>query len=135
MQLTPYLLFDGRCREAMEFYRSALGGELVLTNVGDSPMRDAFPVELHTRVVNARLTSPVIDLSASDWLHPTERPSMGNLVNLYLTGGTPEETRAVFTRLSDSATITDPLTVQPFGLYGALNDKFGVRWMFHAVNE
>ena len=35
--LTPYLLFDGHCREAMEFYKSCFGGELTVTKVKDSP--------------------------------------------------------------------------------------------------
>ena len=66
--LTPYLLFDGNCRQAMEFYRSCLGGELILTVVKDTPKGGA---------------------------------------------------------------VTDPLSQQFFGTSGALNDQFGVRWMFH----
>jgi PhnB protein len=133
MQLTPYLLFDGTAREAMEFYRTVFGGELGLTTVGDSPMGASFPPELHARVVNARLQSPTVDISASDWLHPTERPVRGNTVCLYVSEGTVEETRAVFDKLAERADVTDPFSQQPFGFYGALNDDFGVRWMFHAV--
>jgi len=40
MNLTPFLLFDGNCAEAMTFYRSCLGGELILTKVSDTPMKD-----------------------------------------------------------------------------------------------
>jgi PhnB protein len=132
MQLSIYLLLDGTCKEALEFYQSALGGELTFTTVGASPMKDAFPPQLHGRVINGSLRSASVNLSASDWLHPTETPRMGNMVCLYLSGGTPQETRVAFDKLSGGGTITDPLTEQPFGLYGALNDKFGVRWMFHA---
>jgi len=135
IRLSPYLLFDGNCKEAMEFYQSALGGELSLTKVGDSPMKDAFPVQLHGRVVNARLKSPFVDISASDWLRPAEKRVNGNTVCLYLSGGTPEETKAVFRKLSEEADVTDPISDQPYGLYGALNDRFGVRWMFHAENK
>ena len=132
MRLSTYLLFDGLCREAMEHYRSALGGELILTTVGASPMREAFPPDLHSRVVHARLQSPAGEISASDWLHPTERPASGNTVCLYLSGGDLASTRAAFDKLAAGAEVTDPLSEQPFGLYGALNDRFGVRWMFHA---
>ena len=37
---------------------------------------------------------------------------------------------AIFEKLSVGAKVTDPLRAEPFGTYGALNDKFGVRWMF-----
>ena len=41
--LTPYLLFDGHCCEAMEFYKSCFGGELTVTKVKDSPVKDRMP--------------------------------------------------------------------------------------------
>jgi len=47
-----------------------------------------------------------------------------------LSGGKPSELKAIFEKLSVGANVTDPLRVEPFGTYGALNDKFGVRWMF-----
>lgn len=132
MQISTYLLFDGQCAAAFAFYQQVFGGELQLTTVGDSPMQQAFPPALHARVVHARLTSPLIDIAASDWLHPTEQPQSGNLMCLYVSGGSAEETTRLFQQLSAGATVTDPLTQHPFGLYGALNDAFGVRWMFHA---
>ena len=132
MRLTTYLLFDGDCREAMTFYQRVLGGDLTLITVGDSPMRGMFPASAQERIVSAHLAGPVVDLSASDWLRPTVAPIRGDRVMLYLSGGTPEETRAIFQKLAVGAEVTDPLIDQPFGLYGALNDRFGNRWMFHA---
>ena len=41
--LTPYLLFDGTCQKAMEFYKVCIGGELALTKVKDSPAKDHMP--------------------------------------------------------------------------------------------
>lgn len=132
MQISAYLLFDGNCAPAFAFYQQVFGGELQLTTVGDSPMQQAFRPELHTRVVHARLISPLLDIAASDWLHPTEQPKSGNLMCLYVSGGRADETKRLFQQLSQGAMVTDPLSQQPFGLYGALNDAFGVRWMFHA---
>jgi len=130
--LTTYLLLDGNCKQAMEFYKSVFGGELTTTEVGESPMKNYFPEALQNRVVNARLVSSAVDISASDWLRPTETRIQGNTVCLYLSGGTAEELKTLYNKLSDGANITDPLMEQPFGIYGALNDKFGVRWMFQA---
>jgi PhnB protein len=128
--LTPYLLFDGHCREAMEFYKFCFGGELTVTKVKDSPAKDRMPAVQHEKVINARLRSGNVEISASDWLAPEQTPIQGNTVCLFLSGGTLRELKALFENLSDGADVTDPLKEQFFGTYGALNDKFGVRWMF-----
>lgn len=128
--LTPYLLLDGKCHQAMEFYRSCLGGELTVIKVKDSPMKDHMPAVQQDKVLNARLRSSNLEISASDWLRPDRTPIRGNTVCLYLSGGTLHELKALFEKLSEGADVSDPLKEQFFGTYGALNDKFEVRWMF-----
>lgn len=130
--LTPYLLFNGTCRPAMEFYHSCLGGELSLMQVKDSPATSNFPAFQQEKVINARISNGVIELSASDWLRPDRTPVRGNTVCLYLSGNF-DSISVLFAKLSDGADVTDPLKEQFFGIYGALNDKFGVRWMFMAA--
>ena len=130
--LTPYLLFDGNCRQAMEFYRTCFDGELTAMPVKDSPVKDHLPAAHQEKILNARLTSARVEISASDWLRPDRTPVRGNTVCLYLSGGTLQELKTLFERLSHGAEVTDPLTEQFFGTYGALNDKFGVRWMFQS---
>lgn len=130
--LTPYLLFDGNCLEAMEFYKSCFGGELILTKVKDSPMKDHMLAIQQDKVLNAQLRTGKLHISASDWLRPDQTRVRGNTVCLYLNGGTLDELRTLFESLSDGAEVTDPLRNQFFGIYGALNDKFGVRWMFQS---
>jgi PhnB protein len=130
--LTPYLLFDGKCQQAMDFYQSCLGGELTATKVNDSPAKDFMPAAQREKIVNARLRNGKLEISASDWLRPDRTPIRGNTVCLYLSGGTSEELKALFEKLSEGAEVTDPLKDQFFGTYGALNDKFGVRWMFQS---
>lgn len=132
MRLTTYLLLPGTCEDAMTFYHSVFGGDLTTTTIGESPMKAMFPPAMHTKIVNARLTGPLVDISASDWLRPNQAAVQGNTVCLYLSGGSREETRAVFGKLSEGGHVTDPLSEQPFGLYGALNDRFGNRWMFQS---
>lgn len=129
--LTPFLLFNGDCKQAMEFYKSCLGGELTQLKVGDSPAKELLPPDQHHKILNARLKCGNIDISACDWLRPVSERAPGNTVCLYLSAGTPEELRVLFERLSEGADVTDPVKEVFFGTYGALNDKFGVRWMFH----
>jgi len=133
--LTPYLLFDGSCREAMEFYHAVFGGELTLTRVSESAAKEHMPAFQQNKTLNARLKSPSIEISASDWLMPDRTPVRGNTVCLFLSGGTFPELRTLFQKLSDGAQVTDPLKEVFFGYYGALNDKFGNRWMFQANRE
>jgi len=130
--LTPYLLFDGTCHDAMEFYQSVFGGELTSTKVKDSPAKDHMPAFQQDKTINARLRSNAIEISASDWLMPNRTPVPGNTVCLYLSGGTFEDLKSLFAKLSEGANVTDPLKEMFFGAYGALNDKFGVRWMFQS---
>jgi PhnB protein len=133
--LTPYLLFDGNCQQAMEFYKSCFGGELSLTKVEDTPAKDHMPpMQLH-KTINAHLKSGKLEISASDWLRPDQTRIRGNTVCLYLSGGTFQELKTLFQKLSLDADVTDPLQEMFYGIYGALNDKFGVRWMFHVNHE
>jgi PhnB protein len=131
MNLSPFLLFDGNCAEAMAFYRSCLGGELTLTRLGDTPMKHQVPPAQHHKVVHAHLTSGAIELSATDWLHPTRVPRPGNTVAMYI-GGTYRELRVIFDQLSVGADpeLLDDLREMPFGVYGHLADRYGVHWFF-----
>ena len=137
MKLTLYLLFDGNCAEAMTFYKTCLGGELTITTLGDSPMKDQFPAEQHNKVVNSRLTSGAIDISASDWLHPTRTPKQGNTVCLYINGGKYSELKQIFDKLSAGADkeLLDDLRDMPFGSYGHLADKYGIHWFFQGEKK
>ena len=132
MNLTPFLLFDGNCAEAMAFYQSCIGGELAITRVRDTPMKGQMHFEQHHKVTFANLKSGVIEFSATDWLHPTRTPRQGNTVAMYLRGGKYDELRAIFDKLAAGANkeLLDDLRNMPFGIYGHLADKYGVHWFF-----
>jgi PhnB protein len=56
MKLNPYLSFDGRCREAFEFYQKALGGHIsFIQTIGESPMASSMPPEAHGRIMHVTL--------------------------------------------------------------------------------
>lgn len=131
-RISTYMLFDGTCAEAMRFYQSCLGGTLSIVKVGDSAMKASMPEPLQDKVLNARLQSGEMDISASDWMRSDARPHPGNTVCQYVRAGAHDDLASLFGKLSEGATVTDPLKKVWFGSYGALNDRFGVRWMFHA---
>jgi PhnB protein len=130
--LTPFLLFNGNCAEAMTFYQSCLGGDLTITKIGDTPMKQAMPLAQHQKVAHAHLASGKLAFSATDWLHPTRVFNQGNTVAMYVDGGAYQELRAIFDKVAAGAdpALLDDLREMPFGTYGHLADKFGVHWFF-----
>jgi PhnB protein len=137
INLTPFLIFDGNCAEAMAFYQSCLGGDLTITKVSDMPMKDHMPPLQHHKVAYAHLKNGVIEFSATDWLHPTRTPKQGNTVAMQVSGGKYEELRAIFDKLAVGADkdLLDDLRDMPFGTYGHLADKFGVHWFFQGEKK
>lgn len=137
INLTPFLLFDGHCAQAMAFYQSCLGGELTITRVADMPYKDQMPPEQHRKVAYARLASGSIEFSATDWLHPRRTPKQGNTVAMYVKGGKYAELRAIFDALAAGAdkALLDDLRDMPFGTYGHLADKYGVHWFFQGEKK
>jgi PhnB protein len=132
VNLSPFLLFEGKCAEAMQFYQSCLGGELEVTLLRDTPMKEQAPASLHDKVAYARLTSGWIDISAADWQHQTRVARQGNTVGLYLSGGTYADLKGAFDKLAAGAPsdLLDELRDMPFGSYGHLADRYGVHWFF-----
>jgi PhnB protein len=132
MKLTPFLLFDGDCAEAMRFYQTCLGGELRITELGETPMAAEHPAEQHGKVVHAYLKSGPIEFTATDWVHPTRQRKHGNNVGMFVNGGTSEELRAIFGKLAVGAPeeSLDDLRPMPFGTYGHLVDAYGIQWFF-----
>lgn len=137
VSLTPFLLFEGNCAEAMRFYQSCLGGDLDITRVGEMPTADQFSPEQRHKVAHAQLTSGTIQFSATDWLHPTRAPHWGNTVAMYVSSGTYDQLKDIFDKLSVGAdrTLLDDLRDMPFGTYGHLADKYGVHWFFQGVRR
>lgn len=133
LRSTPFLLFDGDCAEAMTFSHECLGGELSLTRLGDTPMKDQFPSEKHDRIINAQLSSRGMQISATDWMaSPEFEPVLGNVSAVFVMCDEDTELDAVFERLARGASDewVQPLHRMPFGIYGQFFDRFGVQWIF-----
>jgi PhnB protein len=133
LRCTPFLLFDGNCAEAMSFYHACLGGSLILTKLGDTPMKATFPPEKHERIINAQLKSGQIEISATDWMAaPAFEPKLGNMSALFVIGTDAGELKAVFDKLAVGADKEhfQERRPMPFGIYGQFYDKYGMQWIF-----
>jgi PhnB protein len=130
-QLNPYLSFSNNCREAMNFYKDSLGGELVLQTVGELPeMAAQMPPEMKSNIMHSVLTSGDIIIMASDLNR--ESPVEGNTVHLCIQCKTEDELNTFFSNLSKGGKITEPIADMPWGAkYGSLIDKYGKYWLFN----
>ncbi len=132
-RLTPYIRFNGNCREAMTFYRDCLGGELEIQTVGESPMAAGMPAETHDRVLHAVLVADGITIMASD-MGGSEHAVQRGAFTLCVNSDDLAQTRTFFDKLSVGANVTNPLKEEYFGTYGDLTDQYGISWMFQVDN-
>jgi PhnB protein len=132
LRSSPFLLFDGNCAEAMTFYHECLGGELTLTKLGDTPMKDGFPPEKQERIITAQLKSGYIEIAATDWMAaPAYGPHDGDIFAILVLGDGDDGLKAVFDKLSEGAQ-TDrfqELHDLPFGPDGPFFDTYGDQWI------
>lgn len=136
LRATPFLLFDGNCAEAMTFYHEALGGELTLSKLSDTPMAANFPPEKYDRIINAQLKAGDIDISATDWMaSPSFDPVQGNMSAIYVTGDSIDELQPIFDKLrdGDNNNRLQELNEMPFGTFGQFYDRYNVQWIFRGL--
>jgi PhnB protein len=137
MQVQPYLFFDGRCEEAIQFYKKALGAEVqMLMRFKDSPEPpnpDCMPVS-GEMVMHASFRIGSTMLMASDGQGKGQASFKGFSLSLTV----PKEADAdrLFAALSDGGQVQMPLAKTFFSpRFGMVADRFGVSWMIYVAPE
>lgn len=132
MQVQPYLFFDGRCEEAVEFYRNALGAEVTaLMRYKDSPeppQPGMVPPGSENKVMHVSMRIGDTMVMASDG-HCQGQP---NFQGFSLSLDAPDDAKAeqLFTALANGGQVQMPLTKTFFSSrFGMVADRFGVSWM------
>lgn len=130
-QLQTYLAFNGNCREAMTFYNEAIGGELKIMTMGESPMGDQVPPEAKNNVMHATVIKDDFLMMAADSM--SDNPvNFGSSISLSVACKSEDEVNHLFEKLSVGGTITMPLQDTFWGArFGMIIDKFGIPWMFN----
>ncbi len=127
IKLNPYLIFGGKCAEAMEYYQSIFGGELKMQKYSEigMPVSD----EDKDKIIHAHLENSNITLMASD--DNAKSPvKVGNNVQLSISGSDEAKLREIFNKLSQGGKIQMPLKKEFWGdIFGMLTDRFGMQWM------
>ncbi len=130
--VNPYLFFNGRCEEAIEFYRKTVGAEpLMLMRYKDAPpgampQEGCNPTDGGNKIMHARLRIGGSTVMLSDG------PCSGKYdgFSLSLTAPDPIEAATLFADLSAGGSVDMPLAKTFFSpAFGMLTDRFGVKWM------
>jgi PhnB protein len=134
MQVQPYLFFNGRCEEAVEFYRKALGAKVdMLMRYKESPEPPppgAVAPGSENKVMHASLRVGDTKVMASDG-NCAGQPSFQGF-SLSIDAADPAEARRLFTALADGGQVQMPLTKTFWSpCFGMLTDRFGVGWMIN----
>ena len=126
--IEPYLFFDGRCEEAIEFYRRALGAEvLMMSRFKDGPPAMCAPGS-ENKVMHAQLRIGGTTVLVSDGRCGGKPVFQGFSLSIMLP--TEAEAEQRFAALADGGQVQMPLAKSFFAArFGMLTDRFGVPWM------
>jgi PhnB protein len=132
MQVQPYLFFDGRCEEAIEFYCGALGAEVVgLMRFKECPepaQPGMVPAGSENKVMHASFRIGDMTVMASDG-RCQGKPSFQGF-SLSLITANEAEAQRLFSALGQGGQVQMPLGKTFFSpAFGMVADRFGVSWM------
>ena len=135
MQVQAYLNFNGRCEEAIEFYKAAVGAKvdmMMRMNESPEPPPGGMPPAIANKIMHAALHIGDTQVMASDGRCTGTAKFDG--INLAISTKDPAEAERVFKALSDGGQVQMPLTKTFFSpSFGMLADRFGVNWMVMAT--
>ena len=134
MKLIPYLHFAGNAREVLNFYKDALGGNIVqLGTYGESPMPS--DEDYKDKVMHARFVFDGNMIMVSDVFKGQPVSTNGN-IQLSVDVDNESKLDEVFNKMAEGGSVTMPLADQFWGAkFGMLQDKFGVSWMFNCEKK
>jgi len=132
MRVQPYLFYNGRCEEAVEFYKSALGAEVtMLMRFKDSPeppRPGMVPPGSENKVMHASFKIGDTQVMASDGECSGKTNFQG--FSLSITAANGAEAERLFAALSKGGQVQMPLAKTFFAShFGMVADRFGVGWM------
>ena len=132
MLVQPYLSFEGRCEEAVNFYQASLGAEVqMLMRFKDSPDQSMVSPGSADKVMHVSMRIGNSTVMASDGRCTGKTAFDG--ISLSLTLADDAQAERVFAALADGGQTTMPLAKTFFASkFGMVADKFGVNWMVMA---
>ena len=131
----PYLFFGGRCEEAIEFYRRAIGAEVqMLMRFKESPEPTGLPDCFEEKVMHASFRIGDSIVMVSDGRCEGD-PSFEGF-SLSITVSEEAEAERIFAALSDGGLVTMPLEKTFWApKFGMVQDRFGLGWMISVMHK
>ena len=131
MQVQPYLSFEGRCEEAINFYKSAVGAEVVMMiRFKEAPDQSMMTPGTGDKILHAALRVGDSTVLASDGQCMGKAVFQG--ITLSLTASNDAEAKRLFDALANGGNVQMPLAKTFFATsFGIVADKFGVAWMLY----
>ncbi|HZX86044.1 MAG TPA: VOC family protein [Reyranella sp.] len=125
----PYLFFDGKCEEALEFYKGAIGAKVeMLMRFKESPDPGQMPPDSADKVMHAAFRVGDTQVLASDG-HCAGKPSFQGF-GLTLNAKDDTEAEKLFAAVGKGGQVLQPLTKTFFASkFGMVTDRFGIMWM------
>jgi len=129
MQVQPYLFFDGRCEEALDFYKRVLGAKVeMLVKFKEAPDQSMVKPGSENKVMHSTVKIGDTTVMASDG-HCNGKPSFEGF-SLSVDATSDAEAKRLFTALSEGGQVRMPMDKTFFASsFGMCADKFGVGWM------
>lgn len=129
MLVQAYLCYEGRCEEALEFYKKAIGAEVTaIMRFSDSPDPAMCPTGQKDKIMHSNFNVGETQLMASDGRCTGQGKFEGIALALEVADDAEAKTR--FEALAEGGQITMPLMPTFWtSSFGMVNDKFGVGWM------
>ena len=131
MQLNPYLLFNGQCEQAFQFYERILGGKIqTMMRYEGTPAEGHVPAELLKKIMHASLVIDNQVLMGSDAPPEGDNQPKGFSVSIQIND--PAKAERIFSALAENGTVKMPFQ-QTFWAYrfGMATDQFGIPWMIN----
>lgn len=129
MRVEPYIDFEGRCEEALEFYKKAVGAEVtMMMKFGEAPDKSMITPGSESKVMHASVKIGDSIVMASDGWNKGKTNFDG--ISLALTAKDDAEAKRFFDALGNGGEVKMPLTKTFFASsFGIVDDRFGVNWM------
>ncbi|MCA9418874.1 MAG: VOC family protein [Candidatus Omnitrophica bacterium] len=135
MQIQPYLFFEGRCQEALDFYQKTLGAEVVFNmTFGQSPDPTMCAPGMEDKVMHAEFKVDATTIMASDGR--CQAPAKFQGFSLSISVPNSDKAEELFDALGEGGEVQMPLMETFYSpKFGMVADKFGVSWMVIVPGE
>jgi PhnB protein len=127
----PYITFEGTCEEALHFYKSCFGGEILFIQYYRESPQAAVDKQFHDKIMHSEFKAGPVHFMACD-VSGGESVLSGNPISFNIMFVDPQQQKRVFQKLAAGGTIKVPLEKTFWqSIFGMVTDRYGLHWMLN----